>query len=352
MALFDSKTEAATPKRRDDARKKGQVAKSREIVSVAVLIVGVTMLRVWGPVIWGAWRDDMMYYLSEAIGGRRLEALQNVPLRAAHTLGLCLLPYFGAVMLVSIIANVAQTGPMLISDPLKWDFTRLNPAEGFKRLVSKAGLVELAKSIAKIALVGWIVFRWVRGIYPEFLTMAQMQLPEAAQFASHVFTLLFRKIISTFFLIAVLDFVWQRVQHETSLKMTKDEVKREWRQQEGSPEVRNALRRRARDLTRNRMMAAVKTATVVITNPTHYAVALRYAPEIMDAPQVIALGQRLTALRIRELAEMNDVPIVENPPLARALFAACQLGDLVPRELYAAVAEVLAFVYRLQNQDL
>jgi flagellar biosynthetic protein FlhB len=198
--------------------------------------------------------------------------------------------------------------------------------------------------------VGYVLYRWLTTHYSGFLSMANMDLPEAGQYASVALNGLMWRLLSILIMIAVLDYAWQRFRHERSLRMSKDEIKQEMRQQEGAPEIRMALRRRQRALSRNRMMAMVARAHVVVTNPTHYAVALVYDPSLMDAPQVVAMGQRLTALRIREIATENNVPIVEDPPLARALFSSCRLGDLVPAELYAAVAEVLAYVYRLTGR--
>ncbi len=351
MGLFDGKTEAATPKRRDEARKKGQFAKSRELISVAVLVAGFYALAASGPRLYQLCQEQMVYYLSQApLLADRSDAVLQAPVQVARGTLLVLLPLLCAVSVAALVANVLQTGPLLITDPLKVDFKKLNPLAGLKRLVSPQSLVELLKSTAKVGIVGWVVFGWLRRSYPALLSMVDMELPSAAAFALLKLSELCWKCLSPLMLIAVADFAWQRYQHETSLMMTRQEVRDEIKSMEGSPEIKGAIRRRQRQMARGRMLSDVPQADVVVTNPTHYAVALKYDPETMVAPQVLALGQRLVALKIREVATAHHVPIVENPPLARALFAACRVGDEVPPELYAAVAEVLAYIYRLAGK--
>ncbi|MBI5833089.1 MAG: flagellar biosynthesis protein FlhB [Armatimonadetes bacterium] len=350
MGFLDNKTEAATPKRRGDARKKGQVARSRDIVSVVVLIAGFCAIRSAGPAIWSAFRGDLLWFLDQAMSGDRMDAMTSAPVRIGHTLAVAMAPLSVAVMLGALISNVAQTGPMLLSDPLKIDFNKLNPVTGLKRVFSQQSIAELAKSGAKVGVVTWVVYKWFVVKYPDVLATSQMDITQSAQFASALVVALFWKTMNVLIVIALIDFAWQRYSFENSLKMSRDELKDEIKQMDGNPEIKGAIRRRQREIGRNRMIAAVRDADVVITNPTHYAVALMYKPETMDAPVVVALGQRLTALRIKEEAKEHGVPIVENKPLARALFAACNVGSLVPAELYAAVAQVLAYVYRLAGK--
>lgn len=352
MGLFDDKTEPATQKKRDDARKKGQVAKSREVVSVAVLMAGFMSLKITIPRFWSMMQDHAAFYFMSAVSGDRASAVKNVPLHLVASLASILTPLLVAVAVASIASNVVQTGPMLSSQGLKWDPERLNPVSGMKRLFSAQPWVELLKACAKVGVIGWVVYGWMLANYPSVVEMTEMNLHAAGSFAGERISALVWKMLSVLTVIAALDYAWQKFQHEMQLRMTKQELKDEFRQSEGAPEVRAAIRRRMRELKRGAMMQAVPTADVVITNPTHYAVALRYDPQQMEAPEVVALGQRLTALRIRELAKQHHVPIVENPPLARSLFAACEVGDIVPPELFAAVAEVLAYVYRLTGKSL
>lgn len=352
MGFLDGKTEPATQKRREDARRKGQVVKSREVVSVAVLLAGYVVLRAVGPTVWERFSTTLAWFLGESLRLGEQEKLAQGLTRLFTGTALLLLPLMLAVLVAAVVANVGQTGPMLIGEGLKVDLTKLNPATGLKRLFSANALAELAKAAAKVALVGWVVYVWLRRQYPSILELCWMDLGAALSASGRLIGQLVGRTLGVLTLIAALDWAWQRFQHERSLMMTKEEIKDELKQQEGSPEVRGAIRRRQRELARRSMMQSVRTADVVVTNPTHYAVALKYDPLVADAPQVVAKGQRLNALRIREIAEEAQVPIVENPPLARALFAACDLGDLVPPELYAAVAEVLAFVFRLRGRAI
>ncbi len=192
----------------------------------------------------------------------------------------------------------------------------------------------------------------MQSVFGSILEMAYMELTPALAFAGQRLTQLITKTLGALVLVAALDYAWQKYQHESQLKMSRDEVRDEYKQQEGSPEIKGAIRRRQREMARHRMMSDVPTADVVLANPTHYAIALKYDPLAMAAPRVVARGMGFVALKIREIAAEHHVPIVENPPLTRALYAACDLGDDVPAELYAAVAEVLAFVFRMRGQKI
>ncbi len=352
MGLNDGKTEAPTGKRREDARRKGQVAKSRDVIGVAVLLGGFCALRVSAPQFYEFMHRSMVYYLTDALRGDRTDAVNHAMLKLVSGTLMVLMPLLIAVVVASVVSNVMQTGPMLITEPLKVDFTKMNPLQGLQRMFSKNALAELAKSSAKIGIVGWVAYGWMLENYPRFLEMADMDLIAASQFAGAKVVELFWKLVLWLGIVAAVDYAWQKYQLERSLMMTRQEVRDEYKQSEGSPEIKGAIRRRMAEIQRGRMMADVPKADVVVTNPTHYAVALKYDPDKMDAPEVVAKGQRLVALRIRELATQHGVPIVENPPLARSLHAACRVGQGVPPELYAAVAEVLAYVYRLSGKAL
>ncbi|MCC7491345.1 MAG: flagellar biosynthesis protein FlhB [Fimbriimonadaceae bacterium] len=350
MSLFDGKTEAPTPKRRDESRKKGQFAKSRELTSVAVLVAGFSAISAAAPQLYQFLREQMVFYLQIAPAGDRERAMLEAPALLARGSLMVLMPILAAVTTAALVANVGQTGPVLVGESLKFDFTKLNPLKGLQRLISPQSLAELVKSTLKLLLVGWVVYGWLHRNYGGILAMVEMDLLSASTFAGVKIAEMAWKAIEVLAVVAAIDYAWQKYQHEKSLMMTKQEIRDEMRSMEGSPEIRGAIRRRQMEMSRRRMMSNVPQADVVITNPTHYAVALRYDPESMDAPRVVALGQRLVALRIRELAQQHGVPLVENPPLARALFAACDVNSEVPPELYAAVAEVLAYVYRLSGR--
>ncbi|MBI2300934.1 MAG: flagellar biosynthesis protein FlhB [Armatimonadetes bacterium] len=352
MGLLDDRTEPATPKKREDARKKGQVCKSREVISVAVLTAGYLSVRAAAPRFWSLFTEQAGFYLTTALQPDRMSTIDEVPIYVMTALASILVPLLVAVGVAALIANVGQTGPMLSGQGLKWDPSKLNPGQGLKRMASTQSLAELVKALCKVGFVSWVVCAWLRHNYPQILMMSEMSLQEAGRFAAGLLDQLFWRTIGALTVIAAADYAYQRYTYEMSLRMSRQEIRDEMRQSELAPEVRGAIRRKMRQMLRGRMMQAVRTATVVVTNPTHYAVALRYDPAHDQAPEVVATGQRLTALKIREIARESRVPLVENPPLARALFSACDVGDAVPPELYAAVAEVLAYVYRLTGRQL
>lgn len=351
MSGGEEKSEAATPKRRTEARRRGQVAKSADLSSIIGLmgvlmalsgIVGASshvIKEYFGDVFRNLGRAEISTPLVMTAGGN-----------AMLTLFKAMLPLFATAMILGIVSNVAQTGPMWATERLRPDFNRLNPLTGAKQFVSARSLVELAKSSFKIGLIGWIAYGTVRGSYPQLMLMTRMDVPQGVAIVGElVFRLAFR-VVGTLLVIAALDYAYQRYAFEKSIRMTKEEVKQEHKQTEGNPQIKSRMRARQRELSKKRMMQDVPAADVVITNPTHFAVALKYNAEEHTAPRVVAKGQDLMALKIRELAQHNDVPIVENPPLARALYKQVDIGREVPADLYEAVAEVLAFVYQI-NED-
>ena len=222
--------------------------------------------------------------------------------------------------------------------------------QGFQRLVSMRGVFELGKSVYKIGLISYISWATIRGAYPDLSRASRMDLSSGIGMVADTLGRLAMRVVTVMLVMAALDYAYQKYQFEKQMRMSKDEVKREHKQQEGSPLMRSRIRARQREMSKKRMMQEAQTADVIITNPTHYAVALRYDSGKMLAPTVVAKGQDLIALKIREQGQAHDVPIVENPPLARALYAQVKVGGPVPGELYEAVAEVLAFVYQINRE--
>jgi flagellar biosynthetic protein FlhB len=257
-------------------------------------------------------------------------------------------PLVGALMLVGVVANLAQVGFMFSHQALKPDWQRLNPLTGLKRIFSGRGLVELLKSLLKLTIIGVIVYITLRDHYPTLASTSRMSLAAAASSLTQIGLTVGLRVGAAMLVLAVADYFFQRYEFEKSLRMTKQEVIEEAKRQE-NPQLKARIRSRQRQLAMSRMMAAVPKADVVITNPTHLAVALSYKKGQMRAPQVVAKGERLVAGRIKEIAQAHGVPLVENKPLARALFSSVEIGHEVPLDLYQAVAEVLAFVYRLKN---
>jgi flagellar biosynthetic protein FlhB len=343
----DNRTEKATPKRRDEARKKGQVARSVDLNGSVVLLAAVATLALTGPALLGRLKEVVASGLARS-GSPDLATAEAIG-ALAKWVGIAMLqtvgPVAGVAALAAFLANVAQVRLKLTPKAAAPSMRGINPMQGFKRVFGPQGLFEGTKAIVKTAVIGVVAFLAVWPSIPELGTL--VGLPPGAllhKLAGEILAIALR-VGGTFLIVAIVDYIWQRRRHERSLRMTKDEVRREARQQDLSPEVRGAMRRRQREQARKRMLADVPTADVVVTNPTHYAVALRY-DGTSPAPQVVAKGADLVAAAIRRVAQENEVPILHNAPLARALHAQVEIGHMIPEEFYAAVAEVLAFVYR------
>lgn len=341
------RTEAATPRKRGKARDKGQVAKSTEVNSVVVLAVGLAALAAFGPGMVERAMGLLRYqFASIATVDLRIDSIVPLAEFVARVMAGIVLPMAGVIALGGVASNVAQTGFLLTSHPLMPQFNRVNPKNGLSRIFGKRGVMELFKSLIKIAVVAAAVAWTVPQTAKSFSSL--MQFTPAAAYAvilRTMFTMAAAAAVALAIL-AILDFFFQRIMHEEQLKMTRQEVKEEYKENEGDPLIRGRIRGLQREASRKRMMADVKTADVVVTNPIRFAVALKYDPEKNAAPRVVAKGARLLAKRIRDAAREAGVPIVENPPLARALYRACEVGAEVPLSLYKAVAELLAFVYR------
>jgi flagellar biosynthesis protein FlhB len=350
--MAEDRTEKATPKRLREARKRGQIAKSPELGSAAVLMAGLGGIMILGPKIVSSAAGSMRaafaliarpHEVSSAAG---LHGLLDIGLQ---TLESTVAPILGICVACAIIANVAQTRGRLTVGALKPDFRRLNPVTGFKRVFGKRIGFELAKVLAKVAVVGGAA---ATSLVPQITSLdANVGTSPMAlgSLLSSGAKSVIERVLIVYFLIAAIDFIYQQRTHTKQLRMTKQEVKDEFKQTDLPPEVKAALRRRQMHAARARMMAAVPTADVVVTNPTHYAVALRY-DGTLPAPIVVAKGKNLVAAQIRRIATENGVPIVPDPPLARALHASVEIDRMIPAELYAAVAQVLAFVYKLAGR--
>ncbi len=260
-------------------------------------------------------------------------------------------PFVLTALLLGVIANVLQTGFLVSTQSLVPDFNRINPLNGAKRFISSRGLMEVTKSVGKLGIIGWIGYSTVSNGYPEILAATRRE-PQyiTSQIGDMIYRLSLR--IALFLLIlAAIDFVYQRWSFEKSIRMTKEEVRQDMKQTEGNPQTKARIRTRQRMLAKRRMMSSIPLADVVLTNPTHFAVALKYDGATMVAPVLLAKGADLVAQRIRELAEEHNIPIVENPPLTRALYRQVDIGQEVPGEFYGAVAEVLAFVYNINKKQ-
>jgi flagellar biosynthesis protein FlhB len=348
---FQDKTEQATPKKKEDAKQKGQVAKSREISSVAVLAAGAIY----------------MYFnaksLTEKLGTNLKQTFISIPKIATGDisstdflsqtlktfLGLTL-PIMIVLVVVSLIANFIQTGFVSSVEPLTPNLSKIDPIKGLGKIISKRSLAELLKSIFKILIVSWAVFSTLKN---DFSLLMPLMYQDNFQIMSMLGTISMKVVTRCCYVILVLaifDFLYQKWEFEQELKMTKQEIKDEFKQTEGDPLIKSRIRSIQREMARRRMMREVPKADVIITNPTHYAVALSYKPgEKMSAPKIIAKGADNIAMKIKELAKKHGIPMVENRPLAQNLYK-LDLGQEVPPKFYQAIAEILAYVYGLKKK--
>ena len=347
----DDKTEPATQRRRDAVREKGQVAKSREVTSVAVLVAAAVYFYFFTGITGEAIsRTTRHFFQAASVRMETQEDLFSLLIVAVQAAGWALVPLLGFVVVFSIFAHVIQFGLLFAPEALVPKMNRMNPLEGLKRLVGKQGWMDLFKSLGKVALVGYVGYLTLSEAWPELPKLSQTPPAEVLAFLLAFATKIIVRSTLVLIFLAAVDYAFQRYSFEQSIKMSKDEVKQEYKQREGDPLVKARIRQVQRDMSRRRMMAAVPKADVVITNPTHYAVAVRYARGEMEAPMVVAKGRGFIAQRIREIAEENGVPLVENKPLARGLYRAVQIGQAIPAEFYKAVAEILAYVYTLKRK--
>lgn len=346
-ASAGEKTEKATPKKRDDARKKGQVARSMDVNGAVVLLAGLGVLAATAPMTMSRMQDSM----------RHLLTLISTPSVVSHdglaplfgelgiVLGLVVGPIAGGCLLAGVLASVAQVKWKPSAQAIKPSPSKINPISGAKNIFGKKALFEAVKSVAKVSVVGAVVYSIVTPQLDDLAALVGMPPAQVVGELARQVLELGLKACAAYVVIAAADYAYQKHSTEKQLKMTKDEVKQEHKQQEMSAEIRGARKRRQMEGARARMMQDVPEADVIVTNPTHYAVALKYDAE-KAAPVVVAKGKDLIAAKIRRIGAEAGVPIVPDPPLARSLHASVEVGRMIPEELYQAVAQLLAFVYR------
>nr|WP_154665931.1 flagellar biosynthesis protein FlhB [Paenibacillus pinihumi] len=345
------KTEKATPKKKQDSRKKGQVAKSMEVpASFILLFVFLSFLMLGG------------YYKERLIGlfGSTFESRLNMEITLANVgilfkdliiEGLMLLaPLFGIAIVVALLGNYVQFGFLLTGDPLKMKLSKINPVQGFKQIFSMRSVVEFLKSILKLTVIGLVVWMTLWGEKDHILSLGSVPIEQIFSFAASITLSLGVKIGALLVVLALMDYMYQRFDFEKKQRMSKQDIKDEYKKTEGNPVIKGRIRERQRKMALQRMMQEVPKADVVITNPTHFAVAIRYDGSEMEAPVIIAKGMDYVALKIREIAKENGIIMMENKPLARALFERAEIGDTIPSDLFQAVAEVLAYVYKVKRK--
>ncbi len=345
------RTEKATGKKRQEARKKGQVAQSREISSVMILLTALGVFYFAGS--WIFWNlSGIISGVFQNIGSLRFAGITDASAFSIEYFSqfmLVLLPIFMPLAVVGFVANVMQVGFLISSEAIALKPSKLNPISGMKRFVSLKSMVELGKSIIKVLFIAGIAYLLVKSEIQEFPMLIHREVGQILVFIARVSLKVCFFVCVALIVLAIVDYIYQRWQYEQDLKMTKQEVKDEQKQTYGDPKVKARIRGVQMEMARRRMMEAVPEADVVITNPTRLAIALKFDAREMIAPRVLAKGAGHIAGRIREIAREHQIPVVEEKPLAQALYKMVEIGDYIPAELYRAVAEVLAYVYRLKG---
>jgi flagellar biosynthetic protein FlhB len=347
----DSKTEEPTGKRLADARQKGQLPTSREVPTWIMLFGTAIMLALMAPFVAGRLKEILIAFVA------RPHSFLYGPSELGASLTEMLLEVLGVmawplIMFAILAASgyVLQNGWVIVTEPMKPKLSKINPITGAKKYFQAKTYVEFLKNFLKLAVVAAV---GIVLVMPEFNRLDLLPSLTSEDHLQEILILILRMlagVLAILFAIMVFDIFFQRMQHRKQLRMTKQEIKEEFKNQEGDPQIKNRLRQIRMERARTRMMQAVPDADVVVTNPTHFACALSYDPDEMEAPVLVAKGQDLVAKRIRDLAEEHDIPIIENPPLARALHASCDLDQQIPEEHYKAVAEVISFVWRLKGK--
>ncbi len=346
-----SKTEKATPKKRRDERKKGNVFLSKDAVSVATLVGASAMFFLTGKNM----AEEIGKYIQLCIAqvgtaGSLSEKITDIMYPGVMVLIKTTLPLLLVTGVCAVLATFAQTRMLVSKELIKPKFSKINPLQGFKRLFSLKSVVEALKGILKISVLIIIIYMSLKSIFPDSPVYLDTDILAST---NHIFELsrsMVVKIVVAFIVIAGADFMYQWWNYEKEMRMSKQEIKEEYKQTEGDPQIKGKIKEMQRKRAQSRMMQQVPNADVVVRNPTHYAVALRYRPEIDSAPIVLAKGQDELALRIVKVAEEAGVKVMENVPLARALYAQAEINEEIPQELYGAVAEVLVYIFRINEE--
>jgi flagellar biosynthetic protein FlhB len=345
------RTEPATPKRRGKARDEGQMAKSQDLTAATVIISGLLSLYLLAVYLYDVMnsmlRGVFSHLASDKMAGDDWWILPAASAMKAYFYGWFPIGFFCSIAAVAILLR--QVGFKIITKPFVPKFDRFNPVSGLKKIISARSLVELGKGFSKALVLLWVLYAAIRNEKDFFLAVMNFPLMQGAVIVMEKIWWLALRMSLFLLLIGLIDHAYQKWSFEKSIRMSKQEIKDEYKQMEGDPTIKRRIRQKQRELARGRMMSDVPKADVVVTNPTHIAVAIQYDQKSMIAPVVVAKGQGLVAHRIRDLAEENKIPVIENKPLARALMTQVEVGETVPQDLYRSVAEVLAFIYRLKE---
>lgn len=345
------KVHPASPQKKQRAREEGNIARSQDLSSAAGLSVGLLVLMLLGRMSLDRLIEAARFFLAgQSAQPWNGPAFQTLMMQGLYFWAWAALPFMVVLLVTGLATNLAQVGFMFTAKPLQPKFSRLNPISGLKRFVSMRSLVELIKSLSKLGIIGFIVWLSIRSRLPDLLLLMGLSPQTLLPVIAGLIMVVWWRVALAMVVIGLLDLAFQRWHHEKDLRMTHQEVKQESKELEGDPLIKRRVRQLQRQMAMQRMMGEVPTADVIITNPTEYAVALRYDMEHMTAPVVVAKGMRLIAERIRDLGVEHSVPIVQKPELARTLYRNIDIGQSIPEDLFQAVAEVLSFVYRIDRR--
>lgn len=345
------KTEEPTHKRMEEAFKRGQVPFSREVTSFLMLFVLALTIAWFSKPMMVETKEFFRVFIErpqdiDISGDNLYDLMIEVLGKSAYIL---LLPVL-ATMVAALMGSFMQNGIVMSVEPIKPKLEKISPVKGIKRLFSMRSMIEFIKGLIKLAIVGTVAYVAAVPLMNELELLPSYEVLDILAFIGQVMIRMMIGVCAVMALIAVLDVLYQRFEHKKNLRMSKQEIKDEMKQQEGDPHIKAKLRAIRMERAQRRMMAAVPEADVVVTNPTHFAVAMKYVEDVMSAPIVVAKGQDHIALKIREVAKEHDIPIVENPPLARALYESAEIDQEIPLDHYQAVAEVISYVYKLQGK--
>ena len=348
---FGDKTEAPTPRRREEAREQGQFARSTDLTAAAMLLGFMLLMNSYGPGLVKALQALMTELLSaDSLSELKTDLVGPTLVRAFAVAGGAVAPLLVGAVVIAVVVNLAQVGFFFSGKRLQPNFGVLSPLRGFGRLFKFESLVQLLMSVLKLMLVAAVAWSAVNGRMSEIVLAQDMSYLDGFTLGATLVYSIGVRVALLLFVLAVLDYGYHRYKHEQELRMTKQEVKEEMRRMEGDPKIKQRRRQLAMQMAQKRLARDVPTADVIITNPTEFAIALKYDSDNMHAPRVVAKGQDLMAKRIREIAIEHGIPIVERKPLARALYKLCEVGQEIPEEFYSAVAEILAYVYELSGK--
>ena len=343
------RSEQATGKRRDDFRKRGQVAQSKEVVTAALMTMSLLLWVFYAQSFWRSleqlFANSLRHLHQPQLSVLRTLVLTN---QTIAELGRLLWPVFLLTLVVGFFASFLQVGPLFTTKPFMPDLSKFNPIKGMGRFFSKRSALEVVKSLAKVSLVGAVAGLTLANEFGTALQLLSVDLSQTIIFLGDVAYLILAKACAIFIVLGLIDFLFTRWEMEQKMKMTKQEVKEEYKETEGDPQLKARVRSVQQQMARKRMMAEVPKADVIITNPTHLSIAISYQRDSMDAPQIIAKGADHLAMRIRDIAKEYEIPLVENVSVARALYK-MDVGSAIPEEMFKAVAEILAYVYSLKR---